>query len=82
VYRATTQGDASPQLINPTPLTGTHCTDDRVTDNQTYYYVVRAISEKARKSPVSNEIAAAIPPGDQAVTAVAGSFPSCWSSVP
>lgn len=78
VYRSTKQGDDSPELINSTPFTGTGCTDDLVTDDRTYYYVVRAISSKGRKSPLSNEALALIPPEGQAAKPVAtGSFPSC-----
>jgi hypothetical protein len=78
VYRSTKQSDDSPELINSTPFVGTGCTDDSVSDNRTYYYVVKAISAKGKKSPLSNEAPAPIP-SEGAVTSptATGSFPSC-----
>ena len=76
VYRSMKQKDASPELINPIPFTGTSCTDDLVADHQTYYYVVVAISAQGRTSSFSNE-ATAVVLGEKQSSGSVGSSPLC-----
>ena len=61
IYRGVRHNDSSPQLLNSEPFPGTSCTDDLVANEQKYYYVVRAISEKGSTSDTSNELPVAIP---------------------
>jgi len=80
VYRSTKQNDLAPDLINSTAFSGTSCTDDLVSDNLTYYYIVRAISAKGRKSPFSKDTTALIPNNAPASSAGNTSAPLCRTS--
>jgi len=70
------QNDASPELINPIPFTGTSCIDDFVADDRTYYYVVIAINATGKTSSFSNEATAAIP-GEKQRSVSVGVYPLC-----
>jgi hypothetical protein len=66
------------ELINPTPVGGTGCVDDLVSDSTTYYYVVTAINASRKISSASNETLVPIPSGKQSVRTVsANSYPLC-----
>jgi fibronectin type 3 domain-containing protein len=54
IYRGTERGDRSLVLVNHVPFPGTSCTDDTVQNGKTYYYKVKAISEKGTPSKPSN----------------------------
>ena len=45
VYRFTSPGDTNPTLINSELITGTYYVDMDLTNNQTYYYIVRSVDQ-------------------------------------
>jgi hypothetical protein len=65
------------EQVNPLPVTGTSCVDDRVRDDATYYYVVAAINERGSLSPASNEILTVIPPRKKTAGPFNRSSPLC-----
>jgi hypothetical protein len=62
VYRSqASQTYADGDRLNSLPLVGTRCSDATVGPGKTYYYVVKAVTEKGAQSVVSKEIKAVIP---------------------
>jgi len=50
-----------PEKLNSTPIEGTTFTDTTVVSGQSYWYVVKAVSEKGEESQPSEEMSATIP---------------------
>jgi len=50
-----------PEKLNSTPIEGTTFTDTTVVSGQSYWYVVKAVSEKGEESQPSEEMSAKIP---------------------
>jgi hypothetical protein len=72
IYRSRKQGDAlrekdcaECELLNRTPLPGTSCIDNTITDAPNYFYAVAAINVNGMSGP-SNELSAPIPVGKPA----------------
>src|SRR5881296_3852590 len=62
VYRSTQSGVfTAPPLNGATPVTATAFTDSTAQNNQTYYYVVRAVGTGGQESTNSNMVVAAPP---------------------
>jgi hypothetical protein len=69
------------ELISPTPIIGTGCVDDLVSDSATYYYVVTAINANRKISSASNETLVLIPSGEQRSKPILASpYPFCRGS--
>jgi fibronectin type 3 domain-containing protein len=77
VYRSTHSNDRSAPPIHTAVVPGTTCTDDLVENGQTYFYVVRAVSQNGKASDPSNEAKAVIPKDAGPWPAPTGPFLLC-----
>ena len=64
------------EQVNRVPIAGTGCVDDLVKDNETYYYVVTAITGSGQTSSSSDEAIVEIPRRKRGAT-VPSAYPSC-----
>ncbi|MEW6606716.1 MAG: hypothetical protein AB1414_04555 [bacterium] len=63
IYRGIESGNYSPTPINPSLITTESYTDRDVVENQTYFYVVRAVDESGQESDNSEEVSGMIGEG-------------------
>lgn len=77
VQRSTQPNDRGAAPIHTGVVPGTSCTDDLVENGQTYFYVVRAVTQSGRTSGPSNEAKAVIPKDTGPAPAAKGPFLLC-----
>lgn len=77
VQRSRQSNDRGAPPIHTGVVPGTSCTDDLVENGQTYFYVVRAVTQSGRTSGPSNEAQAVIPKDAGPAPAPKGPFLLC-----
>jgi hypothetical protein len=79
VYRTSSATeDPFPGLLNSTPVKGTTCVDNRVTNDTMYHYAVAAIDATSLESKLSKGTTATIPKTPAKSSLPSSSTPSCW----